>query len=101
SHALMEASHKEIYQSIIDLIVAHENIEINGGDDVDEDIPIEPHPTQCDVLKAISTINRYIDDRNDPITCKFEAILGSFKWQLCLEAMVSLKEIVITDFLKS
>ncbi|KAF8499432.1 hypothetical protein BU17DRAFT_53259 [Hysterangium stoloniferum] len=98
SHALMEASDKEIYQCVIDSIVAHENIEINGGDDVDEDIPIEPHPTRRDVLKAVSTINRYIDDRNDPITRKFEAILGSFKRQLRLEATTSLKETVITDF---
>jgi len=95
---LTEASDKEIYQAVIDSIVAHENIEINGGDDVDEDIPIEPHPTCRDVLKAVSTINSYIDDMNDPIARKFEAILSSFGRQLRLEATKSLKETVLTDF---
>jgi hypothetical protein len=46
------------------LIAASENIEINGGDDVNEDIPIEPRPTQHDVLKAVSTISRYTDGLN-------------------------------------
>jgi len=43
-----------------------ENIEINGGDDGDDDVPAEPRPTRRDVLKAASTISRYIDDLDDP-----------------------------------
>jgi len=41
---------------VIDSISACENIEINGGDDVNDDGPVEPHPTRCEVLKAVSTI---------------------------------------------
>jgi hypothetical protein len=67
SHILMEASDKEIYQVVIDSIAACENIEINRGDDVDEDLPIEPRPTWHDVLKAALTISRYTEDLNDPI----------------------------------
>jgi hypothetical protein len=33
---------KEIYQAIMDAKEAHENLEINGGDDVDENFPPEP-----------------------------------------------------------
>ena len=72
SQILMEASDKEIYQAVINSIVAHENIEINGGDNVNEDIPIEPHPTCHNVLKAVSTINSYIDNMNNPIACNLK-----------------------------
>ena len=48
---------------------ARENIDINGGDDIDdiEDVvPTPPRPTHRDVLKAVSTIHSYIEDLNDP-----------------------------------
>jgi hypothetical protein len=41
---------------------ARENLEINGGDDVDDDGPIEPRPTRRDVLKAVSTIGKYTNE---------------------------------------
>jgi hypothetical protein len=43
---LTETSDKEIYHAVIDSITARENLVINGGDDVDDDGPVEPHPTQ-------------------------------------------------------
>jgi hypothetical protein len=30
---------------------------------------IEPHPTRCDILKAVSMISRYAEDLNYPIHC--------------------------------
>ena len=64
-----------------------ENIEINGGDDVDDnsDGPVEPYPTRREVLKAVSTIRKYTNDLNDPFAWKIEALLGSFTRQLHLE----------------
>lgn len=97
SQALMETSDEEIYQSVIDSIAAREAIDINGGDDLD-DTPIEARPTRCDVLKAVSTINRYTDDLNDPIARKCEALLCSFSRQLRLEESRNLKGTVLTDF---
>ena len=79
-------------------IEARENIEINGGDDVDDDLPLEPGPTRRDVLKAVSTIGRYIDDLNEPIARKMEAILGSFNRQLRLDETKTMKTTVLTDF---
>src|ERR1700723_2194859 len=66
-------SDEEIYRAVISSIEARENMEIvNGGDDANEDMPIEPRPTRRDVLlKAVPTIGRYIDDLNDPIARKF------------------------------
>ncbi len=98
SHALTETSDKEIFQAVIDGIEARENVEINGGDDVDKDILIEPRPTRRDVLKAASTIGRYIDDLNDPLARKIEALLGSFNRQLRLEETSSMKDTTLTDF---
>jgi len=43
-------------------------------DDVDDEL-IEPRLTRCDVLKAVSTIKKYIDELDDPVSCK---ILGPF-----------------------
>ena len=100
SHILTETSDKEIYQAVMDSIMARENIEINGGDDVngdDIDISIEPCPTYRDVLKAASAIGRYIEDLNCPIARKIEALLGSFNRQLQLEETKSMKDTVLTD----
>jgi hypothetical protein len=70
----------------------------NGGDDIEDNIPLEPHPTRCDVLKAVSTVRRYIDDWNNPIARKMEALLGSFNMQLHLDETRSMKSTVLTDF---
>ncbi|KAF8991656.1 hypothetical protein BDQ17DRAFT_1432922 [Cyathus striatus] len=78
SHVSTETSDNEIFQAVMDSIAAHENLEVIGGDDVDEDIPVEPLPTHRDVLKAISTIKRYTEDMDDPFSCKVDTILGSF-----------------------
>ena len=70
SHVLTESSDTKIYQAIIDAIDACANIEINSGDDVDDDdIPPEPRPTQHDVLKAASTIGRYSEGQNRSNVC--------------------------------
>ena len=66
SRILMGTSDKEIYQAIINSISTCENIEINEGDDVNDDGPIEPCPTRREVLKAVSTIKKYKNDLNDP-----------------------------------
>jgi hypothetical protein len=101
SHDLDETSDTEIYQAVADAIIARENMEINGGDDGDEsddDTPAEPRPNRRDVLKAVSTIGRYIDDMNDPIARKIEALLGPLNMRLRVEETRSMKNSVLTDF---
>jgi hypothetical protein len=39
-------------------INACENIEINDRDDVNDNGPVEPYLTHCEVLKAVSTIGK-------------------------------------------
>ncbi|KAF8885570.1 hypothetical protein CPB84DRAFT_1685422, partial [Gymnopilus junonius] len=89
----------EIYEAVIDAIKARENLEINGGDDVDEDFPVESRPIRWDVLHAVSTIGKYVEDMDAPLARNIEAILSSFNKQFRLEETRSLKDTAITDFL--
>ncbi|KAI9435200.1 hypothetical protein BJY52DRAFT_1332982 [Lactarius psammicola] len=70
---------------------AHENLKINGGDDIDNEVPLEQCPTRVDFLKVT-------DDINNPLACKLEAVLGSFSRLLQLDEAQNMKETVITDY---
>ena len=61
-----DTSDEEIFQSVMDAIKAGENIDINAGDDVDG-VEIKPQPTQRKVLKAVSTITKYIDELDSEV----------------------------------
>ena len=84
SQVMTEASDEEIFQSVMDAIEAHD---INRGDDVDNArVAIEPWLTQCEVLKAVSTISKYIiNELDDPVSHKIKGLLWSFNWQLHLD----------------
>ena len=75
--------------SSLDAVKAHENIE--WCDDVDEGVDTEPLPTRREVLKAVSTINKYIDGLDDPVSRKIEGLLRSFNRQLCLNETKTMK----------
>ncbi len=98
SQILTEISNEEIYQVVMDALEAHKNMEITGWDDVDNNVPPEPPPTRRNVVKAASTINKYIIKLNDPQSCKLEAMLNAFNWQLCFDKTKNLKEMILTDF---
>ena len=98
SHILTETSDEEIYQAVMEAIEARANIEINGGDDINDGIPTDPHPTHHDTLKASSTIRRYIEDLNDPIAWKMEALLASFNMKIHVDESRALKHTLLTDF---
>ena len=65
---------------------------------MNSDIPLEPRPTRHDVLKAVSTISKYIDSMNEPIARKLEALLGSFNRQPRLDGMRGMESTVLMDF---
>ena len=81
----------------MDAIEACENIDINAGDDVDG-VEIEPQPTRHEVLKAVSTITKYIDELDDPVSRKIEGLLRSFNRQLCLYKTKNMKNTVLTKY---
>jgi len=80
-----------IFQAVMDAIMARENIDINDIEDGTQS-PTDPH---CDILKAVSTIHRYIEDLNDPVARKMEALLASFNVKICSGGM---KNTLLTDF---
>ena len=45
---------QELYQSVMDAIIACENIEINGGNNIDNNIHISHTPLPTDVNHVIS-----------------------------------------------
>ncbi|KAF8979325.1 hypothetical protein BDQ17DRAFT_1264861 [Cyathus striatus] len=100
SHALTETSDNEIYQAVMESIATCQMLEVNGGDDVDQNIQVEPHPARCDVLAAASTIKKYTEDMNDPLSHKVDVILDSFNQQLRLDEFKNMKDTALTDFCK-
>lgn len=97
SQIMTETSDKEIYHAVMDAFEARENIETNGGDDLDE-VFIEPPPTRREVLKAVSTIGKCIDDSSDPTAHKLNVLLRSFNRQLRLEETQSMRDTSLTDY---
>ena len=65
SQVLLGMSDKEIYQAIIE---ACDVMHINGTDS-EVDVVVEPIPTWCELLKAVSIIRKHIDD--------------SLTWKIC------------------
>jgi len=99
SHVIDETTDKGICQAVLDAQKAQEAGPINGGDnDVDDDAPVEPCPTHREVLQAASVINKYIDSVDDPVACKLEGILASFKCQMWLEMSISMNSTQLTDY---
>ena len=47
----------KIYYVVIDGINTCENIDQNGGDDVDSDGPVQTRPSVCEVLQGAATLN--------------------------------------------
>ena len=83
---------------MVDAIEACNNIEKNGGDDVDDDSPIEACPSCHDVLRAVATITCYVSELNDPFAHKIEALLGSLTRFAQKTESASVKDTVLTDF---
>ena len=98
SQLLTETSDEDIFQCVMDAIEARENINTNSGDDVDDGVAIEPQPTRWEVLKAVLTISKYIDELDDPLSHKIEGLLRSFNRQLRLDKTKSMKDTVLTKY---
>ena len=99
-HLEAELSRQESISSL-DAVKARENNEINGGDDVDEGVDTEPLLTRREVLKAVSTINKYIDGLDDPVSRKIEGLLRSFNQQLHLNETKTMKNTVLTNYFQA
>jgi hypothetical protein len=93
-----ETTDEEICEAVLAAKKSQEEGPINGGDDVDDDTPLEPRPTHREVFQAASIINRYTEHLDDPLARKLEAILGSFGRQMRLEKSQSMTSTCLTDY---
>jgi hypothetical protein len=69
--------------------------EINGGDEIFLKSHCDSLP---DVLKAISTLRKFIEKMDGPIACKLEGPLCSLNMQLRLEETRNLKDTHLTSY---
>lgn len=61
-----------------------------GDDDIENDcVDAEPCPSRRDALKAVSTVQWYIQDIDEPFAHKLESILASFGHQTHLDNLKS------------
>ncbi|KAH9026051.1 hypothetical protein EDB85DRAFT_1813998, partial [Lactarius pseudohatsudake] len=67
-----------------------ENLKINGGDDIENDIPLKRRP--------VLMISKYTNDINDPLARSVEAVLGSFNRLLRCNQAQNMKETVLTNY---
>jgi hypothetical protein len=92
-------SEEEIFKSVQDMLEAKQMMEVNGGDDVDEDIQVvQGKPTRKEALTAAFTLQQYIADINEPFARKLECILASFGCQTRLEDICTMETTHITDY---
>ena len=98
SRMMDEMTDEEICEAVLAAKESQEAGPINGGDDIDDDTPLEPRPSHHEVFQAASVINRYTEHIDDPLARKLEAILGSFGCQVRLEKSWSMTSTCLTDY---
>ncbi|KAG6804975.1 hypothetical protein H0H92_001345, partial [Tricholoma furcatifolium] len=93
-----EGTEDDIFKAVTERREATQWREKNGGDISEDEVDDEPKPTRREALLAVSTLQKYISDIDDPFARKFEAILGAFGHQTRLNAAQSLKNTSITSY---
>ena len=92
-------SDEEIFESVRERRRGEEMMEINGGDDTNEEII--DMPSHRDALAASLTLQRYVADLDDPCARKLEAILAGFGRQVRLQESRDMKPTLITSYFTS
>jgi hypothetical protein len=100
SQNMQETSEEDIFDAVMECRNAREDEPITGGDDVDDTSPCKPPPSRCEVLQAALIINRFVQNIDDPLARRVEAVLGSLGRQTCYESQCDKVDSKITDFFK-
>ncbi|KAG6842120.1 hypothetical protein H0H87_011485, partial [Tephrocybe sp. NHM501043] len=93
-----EGTEDDIFKAVMEHHKTIQWREKNEGDISEDDVDDEPKPTHREALLAVSTLQKYISDIDDPFTQKFEVILGAFGHQTRINAAQSLKNTSITSY---
>ena len=89
-----ESTDEEIYEAMMD---ARKEDEAGDNDNEDSN-PADIWPTQKEALSAALTIQKYIQDIDDPFACQLEGIFGLFGHQTHLLEAQSMVPTLLTDF---
>ncbi len=97
-----ETTDKDIFDAVMASRSADESIDENGGDvDADDDSLSEPRPKRCEALRAVRTLQKYVETMDDPFARNLERILASFGRKTRLEETNSLQNSQITSYFTS
>ena len=97
SQMLLETLNEEIFELVMACLKAQENAPNTGGDDMDDDLPCKPWPSQCEVLHTMSIINQYVQNLDDPLAHKVELVLGSLGHRTLHKSQNNMVDTKITD----
>ena len=89
-----ESTDEEIYEAVMDARKEDEA----GDNDNENGNPADIRPTRKEALSAALTIQKYIQDIDDPFARQLEGILGSFGHQTRLLEAQSMVPTLLTDF---
>jgi len=95
----MNVSDEEIFESVCECQQGEEMMEINGGDNTNEEII--DMPSHWDALAASLILQWYVADLNDPCACKLKDILAGFGHQVHLQESQDMKPTLITFYFAS
>lgn len=91
----------DIFEAVMKARHAREMMEINGGDDVDEDgcnDDVELVPTVKEVLAASSIVQSFVSNVDEPFARQLEVLLGKLGHHARLEHSKTLRDGLLTDF---
>ena len=92
-----EDSEEDIFRSVQDMVEAEQMMEVNGGDNIEEEM-VQVKPTRKEALTAAFTLQKYIADINELFARKLEGILVNFGHQTRMEGNRMMEASRITDY---
>ncbi len=97
-----ETTDKDIFDAVMASQSADESVDENGGDvDVDVDSLLEPCPKRREALRAVRSLQQYVETMDDPFFRNLKSILAAFGRKTRLEEANSLQNSQITSYFTS
>ena len=89
---------EEIFEAVMDVRKEDDSDEAGDKDIKDANNAVDIQSMQKEALSTVLTIQKYIQDINDPFACQLKGILGSFSCQTCLLKTQLMVPTLLTDF---
>jgi hypothetical protein len=75
--AVSKATDMDIFEAVMEAKRVQEDT--NGH--INDDNPVEPDPTQAELLQAVLLITQYTKDKDNTYLQKVDSVMASFAWQ--------------------